>query len=201
VTHSVIAGHPMDMQRLRGDIRTPELLHPCSHVSSPLFAKHFTLCEINGADFITQSGLGHKAFPDQHMDKCSQHSPTGRISCTHDESAPWIRRVVDRGWWRPLFKRGLRRFFVLRHCLRSLPGSEPDSLLNSSQHSFSSPRHHPGPQLNKAARQKSTHSTRLFCLCAGTAGLPLERVVTRRWLPSCPFRFHRAAQRFLDGSR
>jgi len=168
------------MQRLWADIRTAELLHPRSHVSSPLFAKHFTLCEINGADFITQSELGHKPVPDQHMDKSSLHSPTGRIGCTHDESAPWIRRVVDWGWWRALFKRGPRWFFVLRRCLSSLPGSEARSLLNSSQHSFLSPRHHPNLQLRKAAPQESTHSSRRVCPCAGTAGLPLERVVTRR---------------------
>ena len=132
--------------------------------------------------------LGHKPFPDQHMDKPSLHSPTGRISCTHDESAPWIRRVVDWGWWRALFKRGPRWFFALRRCLSSLPGSEARSLLNSSQHSFLSPRHHPGPQLRKAAPQESTHSSRRVCPCAGTAGLPLERVVTRRWLPCCAFR-------------
>jgi hypothetical protein len=41
------------MQRLREDIRTTELPHPRSQVRSPLFAEHFTLCEINGVDFIT----------------------------------------------------------------------------------------------------------------------------------------------------
>jgi len=182
------------MQRLWADIRTAELLHPRSHVSSPLFAKHFTLCEINGADFITQSELGHKPVPDQHMDKSSLHSPTGRIGCTHDESAPWTRRVVDWGWWRALFKRGPRRLFVLRRCLRSLLGSKARSLLNSSQHSFLSPPHHPGPELKKAAHQQSTHSRRLFCLCAGTAGF-LWSVLSR------PAGFRPARSGFHDDSR
>ena len=84
------------MQGLWGDIRTAELLHPRSHVSGSLFAKHFTLCDIDRADFITQGAFGHEPFLDQHIYEGSLHSPTGRVSCTHNKVALRIRRVIDR---------------------------------------------------------------------------------------------------------
>ena len=68
---------------LIGNIRTAELLPPRSHVSSSLF-EHFTPYNIV-ARLHSQITLGHKPLPDQHLDTCSLHSPTGRVSCADDE--------------------------------------------------------------------------------------------------------------------
>jgi hypothetical protein len=62
---------------LSGNIRTTELLHPRTHVSNPLFALHFTLCEIKMArtsssrvrslirPFLTSTQPGFSAYDDR----------------------------------------------------------------------------------------------------------------------------------------